>query len=168
MRKKSMKILSLLLTLALLVGVLPGMTAYAADTYTLTVTYGNTTIITVPDYPFGNYLYISGRDLDSEFDSFYDLTASGIVSNVGLEGDSKFIIFCVNETGNGTLSGSYFTPDGLAMPYQLNVTCVKNAPAGYTVTYRPGEGSYAGGDLPTGKAVKGKVTTRILPRLKRE
>ena len=30
MRKKSMKILSLLLTLALLVGVLPGMTAYAA------------------------------------------------------------------------------------------------------------------------------------------
>ena len=164
MRKKSMKILSLLLTLALLVGVLPGMTAYAADTYTLTVTYGNTTIITVPDYPFGNYLYISGRDLDSEFDSFYDLTASGIVSNVGLEGDSKFIIFCVNETGNGTLSGSYFTPDGLAMPYQLNVTCVKNAPAGYTVTYRPGEGSYAGGDLPTGKAVKGaddKFTYKI-------
>jgi len=143
MRKKSIKILSLLLTLALLVGVLPGMTAYAADTYTLTVTDGSKTIVTVSNYPIGYELYISGEALGGDFDSFWgDPTPSGIVSDVERTPDSKFIIFCVYHTGNGTLSGSYGTPGGgPGMPYLLTVTCVKNAPASYTVTYDPDRGS---------------------------
>ena len=148
MRKKSIKILSLLLTLVMLVGVLPGMTAYAADTYTLTVTYGNTKIIDLSNYPLGYDLYISGEHLDGEFDRFWgDPTAYGIVSNVRLEGDSKFIIFRVNETGIGTLSGGYSTVGGAPKSYQFNFTCDKNAPAGYTVTYDPGKGSYSGDPL---------------------
>ena len=130
MKHNAKKILALLLTLVMLVGVLPGMTAYAADTYTLTVKYGSKTILTVSNYPIGYELYISGELLGGDFDSFWgDPTPSGIVSDVERTPDSKFIIFCVYHTGNGTLSGSYGTPGGgPGMPYLLTVTCVKNAP----------------------------------------
>ena len=81
MRKKSIKILSLLLTLALLVGVLPGMTAYADDTYTVTVTYGSTTILTMDDYELGLYLNIYGTQFSTIFTSFKTVSGTGIVAN---------------------------------------------------------------------------------------
>ena len=165
MKHKELKFLSLLLTLVLLVGLVPGMglTAYAADTYTLTVTYDNTTIITVSNYPLGYDLYIVGEALDGEFDSFWgDPTPSGIVSNVGLEGGSKFIIFRVNETGSGTLSGSYGTPGGAGKSYQLNVTCVKNAPAGYTVTVADTQNGTVTADKTTA-AANDTITLTITP-----
>jgi len=163
MKHNAKKILSLLLSFVLVLSLLPGMTAYAADTYTLTVTYNDITIITVSNYPLGYDLYISGVALDGGFDRFYgDPTASGIVSNVGLEGDSKFIIFRVNETGSGTLSGVYCTPDGLGTPYQLNVTCVKNAPASFTVTVADTQNGTVTADKTTA-AANDTITLTITP-----
>ncbi len=146
----------------MVLGLLPGMTAYADDTYTLTVMYGNAEICKVTNYELNVGIGINGGIFQPDFDSFDTVSSSVPNSEVSVAG--IFFIFYLHEAGSGTISGEYYTQDGGMVSFQLDVSCVKNVPAGYTVTYRPGEGSYAGGDLPTGKAVKGaddKFTYKI-------
>ena len=145
MKHRGTKILSLLLTLVLLIGVLPGMTAYAADTYILTVKYSSTTILTDSNYTLTAAKTIQGKDLNSNFGSFETVDHTGIVSDAKPLPDNKSISFMVNSDGIGTITCSYSV--GAHVQYKtLDVTCVKTVPVN-GVTLDPTSATLtAGGD----------------------
>ena len=140
------RFLSILLSLVMVLGLIPGtsLTALAADTYTIKVndtTFMDNAELDIP------YQYTSGESLS--IDSYNGIVSAAYVSTAGA---NNFLYFKVSNVGDGQLTYKQGTTSTT-----LTINCTKNTTPVTGVTLSPSNATFTVG----GDAVK--LTATVLP-----